>query len=1089
MNKRFIQSERQKKLRRTLLLFSLLLCWSELQATNLYLLDVDIRGVNASLYDSNGVLWIATEQGLTAKADSLTYKFESKITDQNSPIDSNITGLSLGLNGGVIALSESGLSIFQEKQFNFRQIHLDSEPVTIIVDTVDQTYWVPTQRSGIYILDKHGGTVRQLKPDPLNPLTLSSSRFYGAQKNDFDFDDKQFVYIATDNGLNIYNRENRTIQRLLDGTDRGALLSKNIKSIYRIDEQVLLIATDRGVNIFDTNKQIFSKKNFLAERSIESLSKVKGNFFFAIIDGRAQFLIIDPSAEQVIQMVDKRLDQLARTASEPTFIVTGSKSLIKSGHDLFEIDDKINVSKVVSSPNVIIDVIAMESGYLLSTKDNLYHVRTEDQSVRKEFEKNILYFRAVEGFPSVAVYKDKIDISKSSLSTKTSVNISNSISLDSNALIVSSDTLITIIHKGSLSTFSITENTFLLKEIGIFDSKVTYIDNLKSIDDSIYASTGNGILKFTYPDEVTPNFKDQVIDSREYFEYNSLLNNKIPRVFFDIAKVGDTYWISSPDLGLTVHNPDLNELVHDFSYRAGDRSTLASGSPRRILFSSFDSMGKIFIGSRGQGLFSYSLQEGSFTQYDTDDGLLSNNILDLMVDSNETLWIQSSDGLNTLTGQAIKTILSPSDGLKIMIPHKSFIHQLNDRIFLTGRDVSQSFDPDQIIKKNAQSRIHITRIQGLDGANNRVNYAIPDNGKLTLDYKTTSLLLDAFVDRSHKSNLVRFFYTFANSDETIPNGRANTIQISGIPYYQSSVSIFGIDENGQKTSNNIDIKLNRRPPEWMRYEMIFFYVILIAGALVIIVKRREDYQLRAAESRRHEAELDEARRLQESLLPKERPSNQGLDISTFLRPATEVGGDYYDFYETEDGLYAVCGDATGHGVISGIMVSVTKAGLLGITFTSPSEILRKLNKIVKKVNFRRVRMSLTITKITSKNLIVSSAAMPPLYLFRSDTGKVEEMLVPNLPLGGLESEDYESFDAAFNKGDVLVMLSDGLAELPNKEGELLEYEKINRCILKNAKKTAEQIKNALVGLADKWSDGLANPDDITVLVIKKIHNH
>ncbi len=1086
MNKRFIQSERQQKLRRSLLLFfSLLLSWSKLQATNLYSLDIDIRGINASLYDSNGVLWIATERGLTAKADSLTYKFESKITDQNSPIDSNITGLSLGLNGDVIALSESGLSIFQEKQFNFKQIHLDSEPVTIIVDTVDQTYWVPTQRSGIYILDKHGGIVRQLKPDPLNPLTLSSLRFYGAQKNDFDFDDKQFVYIATDNGLNIYNRENRTIQRLLDRTDRGALLSNNIKSMYRIDEQTLLIATDRGVNIFDTNKQIFSKKYFLAESSIESLSKVKGNFFFAIIDGQSQFLIIDPSAKQVIPMVDKRLDQLASTASELTFIVNGLKSLVKSGHDLFEIDEDINVSKVVSSPDVIIDVIEMESGYLLSTKDNLYHVRTEEQSVRQEFEKDILYFRAVKGLHTVAIYEDKIDIVKSSLSTKTSVNVSNAISLDSNALIVSSDTLITIINNGLLSIFSINENIFLLKEIDIFDSKVTYIDNLKSIDNSIYASTGNGILKFTYPDAVTPNFKDQIIDSREYFEYNSLLNNKIPRVFFDIAKVGDRYWISSPDLGLTVHNPNLNELVYDFSYKAGDRSTLASGSPRRILISSSNSTERIFIGSRGQGLFSYSLKEESFIQYDTDDGLLSNNILDLMMDSNETLWIQSSDGLNTLTGQTIKTILTPSDGLNITIPHKSFIHQFKDRIFLTGRDVSQSFDPDQITKKNAQSRIHITRIQGLDGANNSVNYAIPSDGKLNLNHKTTSLMLDAFVDRSHKSNLVRFFYTFANSDETIPNGRANTIQISEIPYYQSSLSIFGIDENGQKTSNTIDIKLNRQPPEWMRYEMIFFYMVLILGALVIMVKRREDYQLKAAESRRHEAELDEARRLQKSLLPKEIPSNQELDISTFLRPATEVGGDYYDFYETKDGLYAVCGDATGHGVISGIMVSVTKAGLLGITFTSPSEILRKLNKIVKEVNFGRVRMSLTITKITSEKLTVSSAAMPPLYLFRSDTGKVEEMLVPNLPLGGLESENYESFDAAFNKGDVLVMVSDGLAELPNKKGELLEYERINFCILENAKKRAEQIKNALVELADQWSHGLSNPDDITVLVIKK----
>jgi serine phosphatase RsbU (regulator of sigma subunit) len=130
-------------------------------------------------------------------------------------------------------------------------------------------------------------------------------------------------------------------------------------------------------------------------------------------------------------------------------------------------------------------------------------------------------------------------------------------------------------------------------------------------------------------------------------------------------------------------------------------------------------------------------------------------------------------------------------------------------------------------------------------------------------------------------------------------------------------------------------------------------------------------------------------------------------------------------------------------------------------------------------------MSLTITKITSEKLTISSAAMPPLYLFRSATGKVEEMLVPNLPLGGLESENYESFDVAFNVDDVLVMISDGLAELPNKNGELLEYGRISSCILENAEKRSKQIKAALVRLADQWSDGLSNPDDITVLVIKK----
>ena len=90
------------------------------------------------------------------------------------------------------------------------------------------------------------------------------------------------------------------------------------------------------------------------------------------------------------------------------------------------------------------------------------------------------------------------------------------------------------------------------------------------------------------------------------------------------------------------------------------------------------------------------------------------------------------------------------------------------------------------------------------------------------------------------------------------------------------------------------------------------------------------------EGERKAKELEEAKELQNSLLPKVLPNVNGFEISTYLKPATEIGGDYYDFFYKKDNyFYAICGDATGHGVVSGIMVSVTKAGLNGI----PMEIL------------------------------------------------------------------------------------------------------------------------------------------------------
>ena len=240
------------------------------------------------------------------------------------------------------------------------------------------------------------------------------------------------------------------------------------------------------------------------------------------------------------------------------------------------------------------------------------------------------------------------------------------------------------------------------------------------------------------------------------------------------------------------------------------------------------------------------------------------------------------------------------------------------------------------------------------------------------------------------------------------------------------------------------------------------------------------------EGERKSKELEEAKELQNSLLPKVLPNVNGFEISTYLKPATEIGGDYYDFFYKKDNyFYAICGDATGHGVVSGIMVSVTKAGLNGIPMGDPSTILGQLNKIVKRVNFGRLRMSLSVAKFNDNSVELSSAAMPPTYHFSSKSKKIEEILVPNLPLGGIETEIFDGIKKEFDPGDVMVMISDGLPELPNPTDEMLDYEKVESCIRNNAEKSADEIKDALVYLSDDWAKGVMNPDDITIVVIKK----
>ena len=200
--------------------------------------------------------------------------------------------------------------------------------------------------------------------------------------------------------------------------------------------------------------------------------------------------------------------------------------------------------------------------------------------------------------------------------------------------------------------------------------------------------------------------------------------------------------------------------------------------------------------------------------------------------------------------------------------------------------------------------------------------------------------------------------------------------------------------------------------------IIGFSLFFIIGftSLIIYNRIKQKARLRQIEEDRKNKELQAARDLQISLLPKSSPNRSDLDIATFIRSSTEVGGDYYDFLSQENGnIYSICGDATGHGVTSGMMVSITKAGLNGIDALAPNIILQKLNKVVKKVDLGTLRMSLNIVEISQNELKMSSAAMPPTYLYKAGSNSVEEIMHSGLPLGGLKNESFEQITRNFEQ--------------------------------------------------------------------------
>jgi serine phosphatase RsbU (regulator of sigma subunit) len=260
----------------------------------------------------------------------------------------------------------------------------------------------------------------------------------------------------------------------------------------------------------------------------------------------------------------------------------------------------------------------------------------------------------------------------------------------------------------------------------------------------------------------------------------------------------------------------------------------------------------------------------------------------------------------------------------------------------------------------------------------------------------------------------------------------------------------------------------------------------------IVVQERErqeqamQQRLLEAEYGRKSEELEEARRFQLSLLPKEVPRHADFELAVFTRTATEVGGDYYDFHIGANGiLSAVIGDATGHGARAGTMVTVVKALFAGYDNSeSPSRFLRDAADKVKRMDLPRMAMALLVARLERDRVTLSFAGMPPAFVHRAASGKVDEVALNATPLGTLGADYYDaSVDLA--AGDTMLLMTDGFPELLNEAGLQLGYVGAMQEFAGAA--TADDAAGVIAALeeaAHRWHGDAPPNDDVTFVVVR-----
>jgi serine phosphatase RsbU (regulator of sigma subunit)/ligand-binding sensor domain-containing protein len=525
-----------------------------------------------------------------------------------------------------------------------------------------------------------------------------------------------------------------------------------------------------------------------------------------------------------------------------------------------------------------------------------------------------------------------------------------------------------------------------------------------------------------------------------------------------------------------------------------------------------DSKGIVWIAT-ANSLLRFDPVSEKIDKYDQKDGLPSNQINSIVEDLDGNLWINTSAGLSKLNKNISKdkwnfVNFNAQDGLQGFTSSKANWIGKDGEIFLGGIDGFTYFYPGKINEAKPDIVIEDIKVSDIslksDSALVKLEKSIMKTDELVLSYTQNNISFEfasIHFSRPGKNKIIYMLEGF--NDHWIAADR-NFASYTNLNPGEYTFRVKGSNGDGIWNDEGKSIRIIISPPWWRTTSAYVGYFFLFAGVVFGIdrVQRRrivnkerntaaiKEANLRAqlaeTENERKSKELEEARQLQLSMLPKVLPQLPYLDIAVYMKTATEVGGDYYDFHVGLDGtLTIVLGDATGHGMRAGTMVTSAKS-LFNSYAANPDIIFtfREMTRCIKQMQFQSLAMSMMMLKIKNNKLLMSSAGMPPAYLFRNKHKTIEEYLIEGMPLGTMDNFPYELKELELFIGDTILLMSDGFPELQNTNKEMFGYKRARNSFEEVAEKDPEKIIDYLKNEGNRWSDNKEPDDDVTFVVIK-----
>ena len=298
----------------------------------------------------------------------------------------------------------------------------------------------------------------------------------------------------------------------------------------------------------------------------------------------------------------------------------------------------------------------------------------------------------------------------------------------------------------------------------------------------------------------------------------------------------------------------------------------------------------------------------------------------------------------------------------------------------------------------------------------------------------------------------------------------------------------------------LGLNLWRPHPFESRLLMNNLFFLCATGVIAVSINHvkykliRKEFQLLVQLKKARDAlwsEMELAKRIQTALLPV-RKEVSGYAVSARVRPAKEVGGDYYDIIETETGgRWLTIGDVSGHGVDSGLIMMMAQTSVMLMVRNNPtcgpSEVLSAVNTAIRE-NISRLGSDYYMTIVALRlddREICHSGHHQDIYVYRKEQDSIERIQPTGTWLGILDDISPHLSDRSFpiSSGDIVLLYTDGITEATSAEGEMFGEQRLieafHDATALPVSQIADKIMESAVGFQTEQHD------DMTVVVLKR----